>query len=75
MMNKINDLFQPLVEKQSFGVCSRIGEKIGMSTSRIRLFFIYSSFLTLGSPLIVYLALAFWMDLKKVFKRSSIWEI
>ena len=48
-------------EKQAFGVCTRIGEKLHMQSSVIRLFFIYASFLTVGSPLIVYMILAFWM--------------
>lgn len=74
-MRKLNELLQPLVEKQAFGVCTRIGEMAGMSTSRIRLFFIYSSFLTLGSPLIVYLSLAFWRDAKKVFKKKTVYEM
>ncbi|HEY1031737.1 MAG TPA: PspC domain-containing protein [Flavipsychrobacter sp.] len=52
------------IEWKAFGVCSAIGEKLGVATSRIRLWFIYISFLTLGSPLIVYMILAFWMNLK-----------
>ena len=53
------------IEWQAFGVCSAIGEKMGVATSRIRLWFIYISFLTLGSPFIVYMILAFWMNMKR----------
>lgn len=53
------------IEWQAFGVCTAIGEKIGVATSRIRLWFIYISFLTLGSPVIVYMILAFWMNMKR----------
>lgn len=53
------------IEWQAFGVCSAIGEKLGIATSRIRLWFIYISFLTLGSPVIVYMVMAFWLNIKK----------
>jgi phage shock protein PspC (stress-responsive transcriptional regulator) len=53
------------VELRAFGVCSAIGERLGIATSRIRMWFIYISFLTLGSPLIIYMVLAFWMNIKR----------
>ncbi len=64
-------------EKQAFGVCSAIGEKLQMRTSVIRLFFIYASFLTIGSPLIVYMILAFWLKMKSYVrnKRTSVWDL
>lgn len=52
------------IEWKAFGVCSAIGDKLGVASSRIRLWFIYISFLTLGSPIIVYMVLAFWMNMK-----------
>lgn len=53
------------IEWKAFGVCSALGETFGIASSRIRLWFIYISFLTLGSPIVVYMILAFWMNLKK----------
>jgi phage shock protein PspC (stress-responsive transcriptional regulator) len=53
------------IEWQAFGVCTAIGEKLGIATSRIRLWFIYISFLTMGSPLIIYMVMAFWLNIKK----------
>jgi phage shock protein PspC (stress-responsive transcriptional regulator) len=53
------------IEWKAFGVCSAIGERMGVATSRIRLWFIYISFLTLGSPLIVYMVIAFWINIKQ----------
>ena len=38
---------------------------MGVATSRIRLWFIYISFLTMGSPVIIYMVLAFWMNIKE----------
>lgn len=57
-----------LVEKGVFGVCSYLGEKMGIATSRIRLFFIYITFLTLGSPVLVYMSLAFLINLKNYMR-------
>ncbi|MFY0652551.1 MAG: PspC domain-containing protein [Cyclobacteriaceae bacterium] len=65
---------QEFLEKYAFGVCTRLGEKLRIPTSSIRLFFIYSSFLTFGSPVIVYLALAFIMNIRKhLRRRHSLW--
>lgn len=57
--------FRYFIEWQAFGVCSAIGERLGIATSRIRTWFIYVSFLTMGSPLIIYFILAFWMNIKR----------
>lgn len=66
---------QTFFEQHAFGVCTRLGEKLGIATSSIRLFFIYASFLTFGSPVIVYLALAFIMNMRRhLRRRSSIWD-
>jgi phage shock protein PspC (stress-responsive transcriptional regulator) len=52
------------IEWKAFGVCSAIGERMGVATSRIRLWFIYISFLTMGSPIIIYMVLAFVMNVR-----------
>jgi phage shock protein PspC (stress-responsive transcriptional regulator) len=72
LMKRIQNFF----EDKAFGVCTRIGEKMGLSTSSIRLFFIYASFLTFGSPVILYLALAFIMNFRKNLRRrnNSVWD-
>jgi phage shock protein PspC (stress-responsive transcriptional regulator) len=54
-----------MLELHAFGVCSAVGDKLGIATSRIRMWFIYISFLTMGSPVIVYMILAFWINMKK----------
>jgi phage shock protein PspC (stress-responsive transcriptional regulator) len=53
------------IEWHVFGVCSAIGERVGIASSTIRKYFIYISFLTMGSPIIIYLFVAFWMNVKK----------
>lgn len=61
------------IEGNLFGVCSWMGEKMGVASSRIRMWFIYTSFLTFGSPVIIYMVLAFWMNIKKyiLFRKRN----
>jgi phage shock protein C len=72
-------IIQPILdifERQAFGVCSWLGDKLQMPGARIRLFFVYASFITLGSPLIVYLHMAFILRLKEYVKsrKTQAWE-
>jgi phage shock protein C len=70
-MNKL----QILLEQQAFGVCTRLGEILNIPTFSIRVFFIYASFLTFGSPVILYFALVFLINMKKNYRRRhSIWH-
>jgi phage shock protein PspC (stress-responsive transcriptional regulator) len=64
------------VEGRIFGVCSFLGERLGIASSYIRLFFIYASFIAITSPVIIYLILAFWINLKKYISRNRnpVWE-
>ncbi len=56
--------FKEFVEWKAFGVCTAIGDRFGIATSHIRKYFILTSMLTMGSPLIIYMILAFWMNVK-----------
>lgn len=60
-MQRIREFF----EMRAFGVCTALGEKLGIASSRIRMWFIYISFLTMGSPVIIYMIMAFWMNIKE----------
>lgn len=74
MINYIRQIF----EKQVFGVCQWWGAKLSIKSSRIRMFFIYSSFIGLGSPLIMYLIMAFVLEHKDHFKgvrRKRVWDL
>jgi len=74
MIMQIRDL----VEKQFFGVCSWWGNKLGIKTARIRVYFIYTSCLTFGSPILIYLIMAFILEHKDWFKimgKKRIWEL
>lgn len=70
-----------LLEVQVFGVCTWLGERWGMKSSNIRLYFIYLSFFTFGSPIIIYLIGSFILEHKEYFKlawngkRKSVWDL
>ena len=65
-----------LLERSAFGVCSYLGEKMGVASARVRLYFIYASFAALGSPIILYLFTAFWLNIKRYIKnkRNLLWQ-
>ncbi|MBX3239985.1 MAG: PspC family transcriptional regulator [Chitinophagaceae bacterium] len=56
--------FKHFIEWQVFGVCSYIGDRIGIATTTIRKHFIYISLLTMGSPIVIYMFIAFWVNFK-----------
>jgi len=64
-------------EKQSFGVCTYLAERFNIATSKIRLFFIYSSFLAVGFPIIFYILAALVLDVRHYIKRIRlrIWDV
>ena len=73
-------MFQRIVtffEKQSFGVCTYLAERLNMSISKIRLFFIYSSFLAVGFPIVFYILAALVLDVRHYIKRVRlrIWDV
>lgn len=65
------------IENYAFGVCSYLGDKFGIRSSTIRLYFIYVSFFTFGSPIVVYFILAFWLNIKHylVSRKHSVWDL
>ena len=66
-MNRIKNF----IEWQVFGVCTAIGEKLGIATSTIRKYFIYVTFITMGSPVLIYFILAFWLNLKRFIMNAK----
>ena len=67
-------------EMRSFGVCTWWASKLGINSFKVRLGFIYSSFIALGSPLLLYLIMAWVLEHKHYFKlqrksRNNIWEL
>lgn len=67
-------------EQQAFGVCEWWGNKLGIRSTHVRLYFIYLSFFTFGSPVIMYFIMAFILEHKEYFKpknyrRKSVWDL
>ena len=77
--NKFIDRVSGWFEQQAFGVCDWWGRKLGIRATRIRMYFIYLSFFTVGSPVIVYFIMAFILENKRYFKprkvRERIWDL
>ncbi len=73
-------MFQKVItffEKQSFGVSTYLANKLNMSTSKVRLFFIYSSFLAVGFPILIYILAAVVLDIRNYMKKArlKVWDI
>jgi len=60
-----------ILERSAFGVCNTLGRAMGLSSATVRLYFIYLSFVTLGSPIIIYLFMAFWLNIRRYVSRKT----
>ena len=58
-------------EQHSFGVCTYLGERFNVSIAKIRLFFIYVSFLAVGAPLVFYFLASVVLDVRRYVKRRG----
>ena len=65
-----------LLERSAFGVCHYLADRMGIASARVRLYFIYISCLTLGSPVLFYLFAAFWLNVKRYIRngRRMVWS-
>jgi phage shock protein PspC (stress-responsive transcriptional regulator) len=59
------------IEQRAFGVCTALGERMRISSDKIRLWFVYISFFTLGSPIIIYFVLAFWRQMRNYIRTGK----
>jgi phage shock protein C len=79
-MRKLIFIIIAWFEQQAFGVCDSLGNKLGIKGTTVRLYFIYLSFFTFGSPVIIYFILAFFKENKKYFfpksqSRKRLWDL
>ncbi len=65
------EIFRKNIETTAFGVCTYLGDKMGVAASRVRMYFIYISFLTFGSPALLYFIIAFWLNVKRYIQQRS----
>jgi phage shock protein C len=73
------DKLKYFVETKAFEMFSFLGERMGIESRRIRTFFIYTSFVTVGSPIIVLIMIAgFWKYLFQLVigarGKKKIWD-
>jgi len=75
-MEKLVLKLKRCLEVRLFGVCQYLGEKLSMPSKGIRLFFIYLTFVTAGSTVVVYLVMSFILKLRDYFKgrRNPVWD-
>ncbi|MFW0718787.1 PspC domain-containing protein [Pedobacter sp. N23S346] len=69
-------MFQRIItyfEQRSFGVSTYLASKLNMSTAKVRLFFIYSSFLAVGFPILFYFLAAIVLDIRTYMKKMRLW--
>lgn len=64
-------------EREWFGVLTRLGTRLGIPVSKLRVFFIYSTFATAGFFFLFYLALAFMLWVKDIFimRRPGVFDL
>lgn len=64
-------------EREWFGVLTRMGTKLGIPVSKLRVFFIYSTFATAGIFFLFYLGMAFLLWVKDIFfvRRPSVFDL
>ena len=69
--------FRFLIENTIFGICVHLGNKMNIPSKSVRLFFIYTSFFTFGSPIIIYFIIGFWVKIKSMIngKRNPVWDL
>lgn len=83
MNNRFVNSIASWFEQNAYGVCAWWGKKLGIRATTIRMYFIYLSFFTVGSPVILYFIMAFILEHKEYFKpwkwfrrqRTSVWDI
>ncbi len=65
------------LERNGFEVIARMADKFGMRASKLRLFYIYLTFATLGIFFVLYLVMAFslWVKDSFIIKRPSVFDL
>ncbi|SFI22385.1 PspC family transcriptional regulator [Halpernia frigidisoli] len=69
--------FRIKIEKEWFGVLTRLGAFLGIPVSKLRVFFIYSTYATAGIFFFIYLGLAFALWVKDIFfiRRPNVFDL
>lgn len=65
------DILRNKVERSAFGVCAWMADRMGIPRQRVRMYFIYLSCLSLGSSLLFYFFVAFWLNVRAYIKEGK----
>lgn len=65
------DILRKKLEHSAFGVCAWMADRMGIQRRRVRMYFIYLSCLSLGSSLIFYFFIAFWLNVREYMKEGK----
>ena len=65
------------VEHEWFGTLTRFGSRLGIPVSKLRVFFIYSTFATAVFFFLVYIMMAFTLWVKDIFvtRRPNVFDL
>ncbi len=76
-MSQLITFLKNLFEQPLFGVCSSLADHFNIPARYIRFNFVYISLITFGSPILLYLILGFWINLKSLVnkRRNTIWDL
>jgi len=64
------DILRNKVERSAFGVCAWMADRMGIQRRRVRMYFIYLSCLSLGSSLLFYFFVAFWLNVRDYIREG-----
>lgn len=69
--------FRHRIEHEWFGTLTRYGSRLGIPVSKLRVFFIYSTFATAGFFFLIYLGMAFTLWVKDMFitRRPNVFDL
>lgn len=67
------------IEKLAFQMFSFLGDTMGIESRRVRMFFIYTSFIAIGSPFVVAgMVVDFWRNMTRYIRRrrrNRLWDL
>ena len=67
---RIMEQLRRTLEQSAFGVCGWLADKMGIQRTRVRIYFIYLSCLSLGSSLLFYFFVAFWLNIREYLREG-----
>ncbi|NJC24688.1 PspC family transcriptional regulator [Neolewinella antarctica] len=64
------ELLRNRVERSAFGIFAWMADQMGISRRRVRVYFMYLSCLSIGSNLLFYFFVAFWLNVRNYMREG-----